>query len=640
MIDSPRRQLGALTRTPAGRFGRDWIWRSAYAPAGNEGSPLRSALILLVAAAVIPIGAGVFSLARYELVLTYFLVIVGLNFSFGYAGQLSIAQPVVMGVSAYVAALLNLDHHWNAWETLAPAVASGVAMGVILIIPALRLRGWYLGIAAFFAVLVFPNVLVGTQQWTGGDNGIGPVDEFPGLTSGLRQYEFVLACAAICWLALRNLSNSAWGTQLRAMRESPEAAESLGVNLKLLGLGIAALGSVPVALGGWILVHSTQVVTPDLFGFNLMLILMGAVLLGGRGTLWGPIVGTAVFEGLNLYILPFSQYNQIILGVGVLLAATAFPVGITPILRQFALERLNPDTADGGEGLSSDDAAFPSEPVELIATDDRPAPRNRSSAPSRQPVLSATGIRKAFGGRQVLNAVSAELLAGEICGLVGPNGSGKTTFLNILTGFVRAEGGSLQLAGKPVLGFSPHRLARLGMTRSFQVPQLIPELSARENIRFGLRRLNGKGQRISVVHGPRYRRHRVAEAERVSWAGHLVGLDDHLLDAQVRELSLGTRRLVEIARAGISNPSVICLDEPAAGLGGADLDRLGLALQAIAARGASVLLVEHNLAFVRGLADQLVVFDHGDVVRHERPVDRSGRPAAKLAFAPQVGNDR
>lgn len=625
------------------------VWRSVNSPITGDSSPLLTAAIVVLLAALLPIlSDSSFQLYRYELVIIYTLVVLGLNFSFGYAGQLALAQPVVMGTSAYVAALLSVDQHWNAWATLVPSVLGGVAMGVLLTLPGLRLRGWYLGIVAFFAVLVFPDVLIGFQTWTGGDNGLGPLPGIPGLGTGLTLYEFILACGAVSWLLLRNLINSTWGINLRSLRESPRAAESLGVNLKFFGIGVVAISSIPVALAGWVFAYTTQIVSPTLFNFNLMLLFIGACMLGGRGSLWGPIIGTIVFETLNLYIGPFSAYNPIFLGVGLLVTATVFPLGVAPLVRNHLRPAVNRWRS------RTEQRRYPLPRADVSDLDRRSSPGPRESDTidgagvvrgsqvesqlPQDPVLRATGIRKAFGGRVVLDSVDIDLRAGRICGLVGPNGSGKTTILNIITGFVAADAGEVLLGDQLVAGWGPHKVARHGVKRSFQTPQLITELSAGENIRFGLNRAREERSASPLFHSPRYRRQRQTEASEVMRSAHLVGLDDVQLETPVRELSLGTRRIIEIARALISSPTVICLDEPAAGLGGEDLERVRTALLVAAASGTAILLVEHNLAFVRDIANDLIVLDHGIVAeRRDLALARVGAGAGPITTEGQPG---
>jgi branched-chain amino acid transport system permease protein len=600
--------------------------RSADGPSTGRHPTLFGPAIVIAVAAFLPMISGsAFQLSRYDLVLTYMMVAIGLNFGLGFAGQLSIAQPVIMGAAAYCAGLLAVDRGWNAWETLVPALAVGVVAGVLLYLPGFRLKGWYLAITTFFAVLVFPDLISATQQWTQGDNGLGPIPPMPGVfgTSATAQFEFILALTAVCWLGVWLIVYSRWGIMMKGMRDSPNAAQASGVNIPFLNLSVSALAALPVGLAGWVFAHTTEIISPTSFNFNLLLLVVASVMLGGRGTMWGPVVGTIVFETLSLYIGPFSIYNTIILGFGVFVCATAFPMGIVPVVRErFRVWFARNDGVDfGARAFEPSDDEADIVAAALGRTDETmvASSTNGGSKESRsgvlEPVLRMVGVQKSFGGNNVLRGVDLELYPGMVHGLVGPNGSGKTTLLNVLTGFVQADDGEIWLQGKPLNHVRPYQVARRGIRRSFQVPQLVVELSVGENMKLGA--FGNSGRRLF-----RWMPHRKAAInERVAAAASTLGMTSRELDIPVKELSLGSRRIVEIGRSMVAEPSVICLDEPAAGLAENDLAMLEQTLRRVAEAQCSVLLIEHNLAFVRKVADVMIELQDGRVmqIKNMRP---------------------
>jgi len=229
-------------------------------------------------------------------------------------------------------------------------------------------------------------------------------------------------------------------------------------------------------------------------------------------------------------------------------------------------------------------------------------------------LLEIDGLTKRFGGLTAVSDVSFGIDRGEIVGVFGPNGSGKTTLLNVITGHVRADAGEAHLFSQPTLGSTPHMLGSRGVRRSFQVPQLIGELSVLDNVRLGL--LGGRRQQIlgGILRGPRYRAATRRDTARIVAVCRTVGLDDTLLRQRVDELPLGLRRVVEVARALVSGPALVCLDEPAAGLAGPALTRLGEVIRLAARTGSGVLLIEHNLSFVREVCDVVVEIRDGRVV--------------------------
>ena len=240
-------------------------------------------------------------------------------------------------------------------------------------------------------------------------------------------------------------------------------------------------------------------------------------------------------------------------------------------------------------------------------------------------MLQARGIAKAFGGRVVLRGVDLDLYSGLVYGLVGPNGSGKTTLLNVLTGFVSRDAGEIKLRGAILRADPPHQIARRGIRRSFQVPQLVAELSVGENIKLG------------AVAGQGARRSRADLDLRVAAVAAELGMRGRDIDTPVAELSLGLRRIVEIGRAMIAEPDLICLDEPAAGLAESDLVRLAATLCHVAGRGCAVLLIEHNLSFVQSVADEIIVLEEGEVTnRRELAVVGGHRTFAESSDGPPL----
>lgn len=241
-------------------------------------------------------------------------------------------------------------------------------------------------------------------------------------------------------------------------------------------------------------------------------------------------------------------------------------------------------------------------------------------------IFEINGICKHFAGVSVLEGVDLVVRRGEVVGLVGPNGSGKTTLLNVITGHVSADEGHALLFGKSVIGRSPHAIAARGVRRTFQVPRLIGEMSVVENVRLGL--LGARRQEVlgSILHLPGYRKRARAHLERIEQVCDLVGLDPLVRNQRADGLPLGIRRVVEVARAVVSGPAMVCLDEPGAGLGGEELSKLGEVMRRVANSGSGVLVIEHNLNFVRGVTDRILEMQNGRVVAFESSAADSAGP--------------
>jgi branched-chain amino acid transport system permease protein len=550
-----------------------------------------------------------FELARYQLFLLYVIVAIGLNFAFGYAGELALGQPVLVAIAAYTAGLLSARLGWSFGQAIVPAVAAAVVASVVLALPSLRVRGWYYAVISFFAIAVLPDVLEAFAPVTGGDSGltgIAPMALGTTILPSWAVYEVILVTAAVAWLAVRNLVVSDWGMVIRTMRDHPLAAASSGVNLHVTRAWVAVLLAIPCGLAGVEYAHSQLYLTPSNFAFDMILLLIGGVFLGGRGTLWGPVLGIAVFQGISFWVGPFSGLNQLFLGAGVLIAALFFRGGIVATGRRWRAR-----LAGRRRHRATDDE------VELAAR-----PRLELEAPSGTAALSVRGVSRSFGGVVALEDVDVELRAGRVLALIGPNGSGKTTLLNLVSGFVAPDAGSVVLNGTDVSGLSANRIARLGLGRTFQVPRLVDELTVVQNVQLGL--VGRDRQRVlsGLLRLPwqvgRERRGR----ERARHVCRLLGFSDGLMEAPAGTLPLGLKRLAEIGRAVVAGTPLVCLDEPAAGLNAPERRRLAEVLRALARTGRAVLLIEHDTRFVLDVCDELVLLKEGRVAGRGRGGER------------------
>lgn len=569
----------------------------------------RGAPLVIVLVALMPLFADVSQLARVQQVLIFAAVAFGLNVGLGYAGEFAVAQPVVLGVAAYTSAILNVVVGWSALVTLPCSVGAGVAVGFALSAPGFRLRGWYLTITTFFAAVVFPDVVQFFRNITNGSEGLAGISPLPGLPltlgSSPEQFEYLLGIVVVLWLAMYNIYRSTWGVVLRAVRDAPLAAESCGVSVARVKASVAVVSSVPVAIAGWMFAHVSGVISPNSFGISLTIVIIAAVVLGGSGTVWGPVVGIVVVELVALWIGPFSSYNALLVGLAVLVVAATLPEGVIPGLSTLLRRKFGRGETAAKAGV---DVYRP-----LVEQDLPPLQADETRPRSTEVAYATAGVHKSFAGLRVLSDAGLSVRAGEVVGLVGPNGSGKTTLLNIITGHIKADDGSAELFGEDVMGRAPHSLSARGIRRSFQIPQLVGELSVIDNVRLGL--LGGRSQQImtGLFRLPRYRRRTAADTARVIAFCQTLGMDSTLLRSRVDGLPLGMRRVVEVARAIVSGPALVCLDEPAAGLAGQDLAALGEVIRTAARTGSGVLLVEHNLAFVREICDVVVEIEEGRI---------------------------
>jgi branched-chain amino acid transport system permease protein len=519
-----------------------------------------------------------------------------------------------MAVGAYTAGLLSAKYNWQFWQTAIPGVIASMVASVLIALPSLRVRGWYFAIISFFALVVMPDVVDHFSQWTGGDTGLTgilPMSVGTYILPDWLVYELVLATAALTLLGVRNLVSSGWGVVLRTMRDHPAAARATGVRLNVTRAWVHSLVGIPCGLVGVEYAHTQLFLEPSLFSFAMILVLIGGVFLGGAGRIWGPVLGIAVFEGISLYIGPFSSFNQLYLGAGVLITALVFRGGIVETAERW-YDRLRDRRRTAA--LTEADVQF-----EIRATRLEPIATGDIG-------LTVAGVSKRFGGNQALRDVSIEVKGGQLVALIGPNGSGKTTLLNVINGFIRPDAGTISLNGRSFAATSPMSAARLGLGRTFQVPRLVDDLAVGQNVQLGLLGLSRQRVLSAMISWPGSRRRDREELERSREVCRFLGLPDTLIDGRAAVLPLGVKRIVEIGRAVVAGASVICLDEPAAGLNEAERNRLKEVLRALVDGGRAVVLVEHNTRFVLECSDHIVLLRDGIVVGQGRPAARAMDP--------------
>lgn len=559
-----------------------------------------------------------YALGRYQLILIYGMLALGMHFQLGFGGQFALGQGVAMGVAAYASGLLVLHAGIPTELSLLVAVAAAVVTNVVLSLPSLRLNGWYLALATIFLAAAFPDIVRIGPEWLGKDIGFGgvaPLGLFGSTLGPVGVYLFVVVLLALLWFLVRNLVRSGWGTLLGGLRESPPATVSSGVRLGPLQLLVYVVSAIPLGIAGGLTAQINQYVSAQSYGLSLTNLALASVLLGGTGTLWGPIVGTAILQGISFFIDPFSPLNGVFLGVALIVTRIALPQGIVGSAAEITgrlRRRRAPDAVTLAR--SGDTAALP-------------AMLREGAGGSAATPLVVTGVTKSFGGNTVLRGVDLRVEPGRLVALIGSNGSGKTTLINVVTGFVPADGGSALVAGHDVTGQPTPRVAAAGLRRTFQVPRLIPQATVRQNVELGVLSTERVGVVATILRTPRHRRVEAGRAAAAAEVCRWLGLPDEVIDRPAAELSLGLKRVVEIGRAVIARPAVVCLDEPAAGLNEAEIERLAVALRQLAEAGIAVLLIEHNVRFVMAVSDELHLLKEGRIAAR---ADLRADPTAPL----------
>ena len=423
--------------------------------------------------------------------------------------------------------------------------------------------------------------------------------------------------AGYSWL----IKQSRLGRRLGALMASEDLAQSRR-NRAILVLNSCRFywRQSPAASGGALYVFSQQFISPGSVSPDLSIYILAGLVIGGGGTIIGPIIGTALVGAASQFLGSFDQYQGIVYGVALIGVAVGLPNGLVGMYHTIVDRFGHPRAA----------APLPELDVVSKTTAMSGVPPPLAVSPQLHPatdrqVLSIRGARRSFGGVRAIDGVDLDVDAGRIHALVGPNGSGKTTLLNLICGFYRLDAGEISLGVSRLDRLRAAEVARLGIARTFQTPKLLIGDTALANVLIGADCSAHGSLAGAVLHTRRSRR---VERVGIAWS-HQALVEVGLLDASIEIAAVmphGTQRLLEIARAVASQPIFLLLDEPAAGLSIAEVEVLESAVRQLAQNGLGVLLVEHNLPVVFDLADEVTVLHQGQVIARGTPAEVSGDP--------------
>ncbi|HYG43682.1 MAG TPA: branched-chain amino acid ABC transporter ATP-binding protein/permease [Bordetella sp.] len=565
-------------------------WRSAAGP-------------VLVAAAL---AALAFSLSNdfYLRILfmcgVYYLCAAGMNVLAGYAGQKSLGQAGLYAAGAYAAALLTANLQWHPALALAAAPVVAAAVGVLIALPSLRVKGPSLALVTLAFGIVTEKLVT---EWTdvfGGAQGIYGIlpltwDDEP---FSLQQWVLlVIALALATHLLLAHAIKGRFGRALLSLQFDEIAASCAGIAVyryKILAFVVAA---ALCGLGGALVAQQNQYFNSDFVTFHLSVFILLLVLLGGAGTLYGPLAGAVALTLTDVFLARWPFIQHFAYGGLLLFALYLMPRGITGL---FERKRTPPPPAP---------AVAPPAAVEL----------HRAAPGPDGPLLELRGICKHFAGVVTAQDIDLQLQANRIHALIGPNGAGKSTLINILTGVIAPSAGTVLLHGHEVTRMSAHRLAARGIARTFQNLRLFGAMSVLDNVLIGAHTHLGLGVSESQA-----RREAMAVLA-------FTGLHDHA-HTRAGSLPYGLQRRVELARALASRPTLLLLDEPAAGLNPQETRELGELVRRIGGLGIAVLMVEHDMSLVMEISDHIVVLDRGAVIAQGRPKDIQAHPRVIEAY--------
>jgi branched-chain amino acid transport system permease protein len=579
----------------------------------------RAALLAFVTAlALLPqLPVPEFWITQANYIGLYTLVVIGLVLLTGVAGLISFGQSAFVGLGAYTAAYLALAYGISPWLTLFAGLAVTAVAALVLGWITLRMSGHYLPLATIAWCLSL-YYLLGNIEALGKFDGLTGVPNLTlfGVSLGERRNFFYLLWTLVIAAALMatHLLDSRMGRALRAVRSGTMMAEAMGVDTFRVKVMVFVLAAMLASVSGWLLAHLQRTVNPSPFGLNMGIQYLFMAVIGGVGHVWGALVGAGV---VNILEDQLQTWLPRLLGVTGNYETVVFGALLVLALRY---------ARDGLWGAV--EARLPRAPRCRDWAD--AAPLSTRARPTRgEVVLDARAMRKQFGGLVAVNDVSLQVRAGEIVGLIGPNGAGKSTTFNLLTGVLALTAGEISLQGLSIQGMPSRAIARRGVARTFQHVKMLPGMTVLENVALGAHLRGDAGMLGAMLRLDRAEERRLFREAEMQL--QRIGIAD-CMHEQAGSLAMGTQRLMEIARALCADPTLLLLDEPAAGLRHKEKQALAAVLRQLRSEGLSILLIEHDMSLVMDVTDRIVVMEFGTKLTEGTPAEVQANPDVRTAY--------
>jgi branched-chain amino acid transport system permease protein len=548
-------------------------------------------------------------------IVTYGILALGLNIVVGYAGLLDLGYAAFFAIGAYTTALLETLAGLNFWETIPFAlVFTGIA-GLIIGYPTLRLRSDYLAIVTLgFGEIV--RIIATNLDITGGPNGIYGINPARvwghDLTAPKAVYVLGLVFLVVVLIFVVRLGQSRLGRAWTSLREDEAAAEAVGVPTLRVKMLAYVMGALIGGLGGSLFAARFGAIDPTSFTYAQSVSILIIVVLGGRGSIPGVLLGAIIVAGLPEALRFLHLWREFVFAVALILLMLLRPQGLWPA----RLRHIGAPSAQDAHGIQA------AEPAAQIAETTKDEPET---------LLEARNLSRAFGGLKAVTDVNFTVHRGEILSIIGPNGAGKTTVFNCLTGVIPPSGGAILWNGRPLAKLAPHRVVARGLARTFQGIRLFDNLTVFENVLVGMDHRFHVSLLSELLGLPYARREtQLHQAAGRNWL-EFVGLSAQA-GLRAGDLPYGDQRRLEIARALAGQPRLLLLDEPAAGMNPTEKQSLMGLIRRIRDLGTTVLLIEHDMLLVMGVSDRVIVMDRGQVIATGAPAEVQANPRVIEAY--------
>ncbi len=547
-----------------------------------------------------------------------YIVIVGLNLLVGLSNQLSLGHVGFYAIGAYLSVILTMKVGLNFFVSIVISGLIAAVFGAVVALLSLRAKGPYL---AMVTIAFGELISIIANRWvdvTGGPAGLRTSQpSLFGFELGPIEYMWFIGLLAIIFTAgATNIFRGRFGRTFIAFGNSEVASEVLGINVRSWKILAFSISAFLAGVGGGLFAFQNQFVSSTTFELNLSIMFLIAVIIGGSGTKIGPIIGTAVIVGLPQFLHDFVDYHLMIFGGILLIALILLPDGIVgaftklSFFKKFSSKKVNTEL-----GILHDDRE---------ATIDLPDGINGK-------LLELKNISMHFGGLKAIDDVEIEVLGGTVHGIIGPNGSGKSTTVNVLSGVYMPSGGDILWKGKNITKYAPHGIAQEGITRTFQNLQLFEDMSVLQNVMVGFHRHFKTGFLKNLLYLGQVSNEERYYAQKAYDLLRIVGLEERAHE-KASDLPYGEQRLVEIARGLALKPTLLILDEPAAGASPKEIEKIMDVIQRLKNAGLSIILVEHHMDIVMNVCDYITVLDFGKKICEGTPETIQNDPRVIEAY--------